>query len=97
VIRLKKIDDMNISEKMKMRLINKELWKYRKEYLKNLKKNKPELYEKMRKARYEYYKKWRKKHPNYNKIWLKNDYKKNPEKYKIYQRRYWLKKALSGE
>lgn len=88
---------MNISEKMKMKLINKEIWKYQKEYLKNLKKNNPEAYEKMRKKKREYLRKWRKKHPDYNKIWLRNAYKKDPERFKIYTRRYWLKKALSQE
>ncbi|MBA7513944.1 hypothetical protein ES705_05962 [subsurface metagenome] len=97
MIRLKKINDMNISEKMKMKLINKEIWKCQREYFENLKKNNPGAYEKMLKTKREYLKKWRKKHPDYNKIWLKNDYKKNPEKYRIYQRRYWLKKALSGK
>lgn len=86
---------MNISERMKRKLLNKEIWKYQKEYLKNLKKNDPEAYRKMREKRYEYYKNWRKKNPDYNKIWLRNDYKKDPGKYKIYQKRYWLKKALS--
>jgi len=92
-----KINEMNISEKMKMKLINKEIWKYQKEYLKNLKKNNPEAYEKMRKKKREYLRKWRKKHPDYNKIWLRNAYKKDPERFRIYQKRYWLKKALSGK
>lgn len=88
---------MNISEKMKMKLINKEIWRYQREYFKNLKKNNPEAYEKMLKARRGYYRNWRKKHPDYNKIWLRKAYKKDPEKFKTYQKRYWLKKAISGE
>lgn len=97
VIKLKEISELNISEKMKMKLINKELWKYKKEYLENLKKNRPDLYEKMRKARYEYYKRWRKKHPDYNREWLRKAYKKDPEKFREYQRQYWLKKSLSRD
>jgi len=94
---LKELDDLDISERMRERIISKEIWKSQREYLKNLKKNNPKTYEKMRKKKREYLREWRKKHPDYNKIWLKNDYKKNPEKYRIYQRRYWLKKALSRE
>jgi len=97
MIKLKKINEMNISEKMKMKLINKELWKYQKEYLENLKKNNPEAYEKMLKTRREYYRNWRARNPDYNKIWLRNAYKKDPEKFKVYQKRYWLKKAQSRE
>ncbi|GAI65393.1 unnamed protein product [marine sediment metagenome] len=97
MIELKELDDLDISERMRERIISKEIWKSQREYLKNLKKNNPKTYEKMRKKKREYLREWRKKHPDYNKIWLKNDYKKNPEKYRIYQRRYWLKKALSRE
>ncbi|MBA7586183.1 hypothetical protein ES708_28179 [subsurface metagenome] len=97
MIELKELDDLDISEKMKEKIINKEIWKSQREYLKNLKKNNPKTYEKMRKKKREYLREWRKKHPNYNKIWLRNAYKKDPERFKIYQKRYWLKKALSGE
>jgi len=97
VIELKELDDLDISEKMKEKIINKEIWKSQREYLKNLKKNNPKIYEKMRKKKLEYLREWRKKHSDYNKIWLRKAYKKDPEKFKIYQKRYWLKKALSGE
>ncbi|MBA7469544.1 hypothetical protein ES707_04815 [subsurface metagenome] len=97
MIELKELDDLDISERMKEKIINKEIWKSQREYLKNLKKNNPKIYEKMRKKKLEYLREWRKKHPNYNKIWLRNAYKKDPERFKIYQKRYWLKKALSGE
>ena len=87
---------MNISDKMKLRVVWRDIYKYRKEYLENLKINDPETYEKMRKNRLEYLRDWRKKHPDYNKIWLRNWNKKHPEKQSEYQRRFWLKRALSG-
>ena len=76
-------------------LINKEIYKYRKAYLQRLKVNNPEAYEKIRFMKYEYYKRWRTRNPNYNKEWLRKAYKKDPERFKEYQIRYWLKKALS--
>jgi hypothetical protein len=95
VIRLKKISELNVSEKMKMKLINKEIWKYRKICIENLRIDDPQAYEKIRKARREYYKKWRLKNPNYNKLWLRKWHKKHPEKQREYQIRYWLKRTLS--
>jgi len=77
------------------KLINKEIRKYRKAYLQKLKVNDPEAYEKIKKARREYYKRWRAENPDYNKKWLRSYHKKYPEKFQEYQRRYWLKKALS--
>jgi len=97
VIKLKEIGDMNISDKMKLRIVWRDIYKFRKEYIENLKINDPETYEKIRKNRLEYYRDWRKKHPDYNKIWLRSYYKKYPEKFREYQRRYWRKRALSRQ
>lgn len=47
-------------------------------------------------AKNKYLKEWRARNPDYNKNWLKAYYKKYPEKFREYQNRYWLKKALSG-
>lgn len=82
MIELKELDDLDISERMKEKLISKEIWRSQRGYLKDLKKNNPETYKKMLKKKREYLRNWRKKHP---------------EKYKAYTKKYWLKKALSGE
>ncbi|MBA7560773.1 hypothetical protein ES708_02404 [subsurface metagenome] len=95
MIELKKISQLNVSDKMKVKLINKEIWKYRKICIENLKIEDPKAYEKMKKARRKWYKKWRLKNPDYNKLWLRKWYKKHPEKQKEYQIRYWLKRAMS--
>jgi len=90
-----KNESVNVEAPEAKKLINKEIYKYRKAYLQKLKANDPESFERMKKARREYYKRWRAENPDYNKNWLRAYHKKYPEKYKIYQRRYWLKKALS--
>ena len=86
---------VNVEDTEAKKLINREIYKYRKAYLQKLKANDPEAYEKMKKARCEYYKRWRAENSDYNKKWLKEYHKKHPEKFREYQRRYWLKKALS--
>ena len=48
---------------------------------------------KIRKVRNAYIKKWRERNPDYNKNWLKLAYRKDPERFKKYQNKYWLKKA----
>jgi len=77
------------------KIINKEIRKYRKAYFQKLKANDPETYERIKKARREYYKRWRADNPNYNKDWLRSYRKKHPEKFRVYERKYWLKKAMS--
>lgn len=54
--------------------------------------NKFEL-EKIRKAKYNYLKQWRKRNSEYSRNWLKQAYRKDPERFKRYQDKYWLKKA----
>jgi hypothetical protein len=76
-------------------LIYKEIYKYQKVYLKKLKVNDPEAFEKIRSAKNRYLKNWRVKNPDYNKKWLSAYYKKHPEKFREYMRRYWLKRSLS--
>jgi hypothetical protein len=51
----------------------------------------------MRKAKNRYLRDWRARNPDYNKDWLKEYYKKYPERIREYQRRYWLKRAMSSE
>ncbi|GAI59857.1 unnamed protein product [marine sediment metagenome] len=86
---------VNVEAPEAKELINKEIWKYRKAYFKRLKISNPEAYGKIRKAKNRYLKEWRSRNPDYNKIWLKAYYKKYPERIREYQRRYWLKRAMS--
>ena len=88
-----KPESVNVDDLEAKKLINKEIRKYRKAYLKKLKTNDPEAYEKMRMKRLEYYRNWRSENPDYNKNWLWSYHKKYPEKFQEYQKRYRLKKA----
>ena len=88
---------VNVDDLEAKKLINKEIRKYRKAYLQKLKANDPEAYEKTKKARREYYKGWRARNPDYNKKWLKAYHKKYPEKFREYQNRYWLRKAMLSD
>ena len=92
---MKKISELKVSDKMQLKIIRREMSKYRREYLENLKINDPKAYEKMIQTRREYDRNWNKKHPDYNKLWLREWNKKHPEKQREYQRRYWLKRAKS--
>jgi len=84
---------VNVEALKAKKLINKEIYKYRKISMQNLKVNDPETYERMVEARREYYRNWRANNPDYNKKWLRAYYKKYPEKFREYQKRYWLKRA----
>ena len=77
--------------------MQKEIYSKQKEYLEDLRVNDPGSYEKLTKARYDYYKGWRERNPNYNKAWLKKAYRKDPERFKEYQRRHREKKRASKE
>jgi len=48
---------------------------------------------KIRKIKNAYIKKWRERNPDYNRENLRKAYKKDPERFKKYQNKYWLKKA----
>ena len=87
---------VNVEDSEAKKLINEEIRKYRKAYLQKIKANDPEAYEKIKKARRKYYKNWRADNPDYNKKWLRSYHKKYPEKFREYQKRYWLKRALSS-
>ena len=90
-------ETVNVEAPETKKLIYKEIYKYQKAYFKRLKISDPEAYEKIKKARNRYLKKWRADNPDYNKNWLSAYYKKHKEKFREYQKRYWLKKALSQE
>ncbi|MBA7583970.1 hypothetical protein ES695_17455 [Candidatus Atribacteria bacterium 1244-E10-H5-B2] len=86
---------VNVKSPEAKKLINEEINKYRRTYFQRLKIKDPEAYGKMRKAKNRYLRDWRARNPDYNKNWLKAYYKKYPERIREYQRRYWLKRALS--
>ena len=86
---------VNVGSPEAKKLINREINKYRRTYFQRLKIKDPEAYGKMRKAKNRYLRDWRVRNPDYNKKWLKAYHKRYPEKFREYQRRYWLKKALS--
>ena len=88
---------VNVEGPKAKKLANKEINKYRKMYFQRLKASDPEAYGKMRKAKNRYLKDWRARNPDYNKNWLKEYYKKYPERVREYQRRYWLKRAMSSD
>jgi len=88
-------ETVNVEAPEAKKLINKEINKYRRTYFQRLKIEDPEAYGKMREAKNQYLRYWRSRNPDYNKKWLRAYYKKYPERIREYQRRYWLKKALS--
>jgi len=90
-------ESVNVESPEAKKLINREINKYRKAYFQRLKVSDPEAYEKIRLARYKYCKGWRARNPDYNKNWLKEYHKKHPEKFRVYQKRYWLKRAMSSD
>ncbi|MBA7517842.1 hypothetical protein ES705_09896 [subsurface metagenome] len=90
-------ESVNVETPKAKKLINKEINKYRKMYFQRFKASDPEAYGKMRKAKNRYLRDWRVRNPDYNKNWLKEYYKKYPERVREYQRRYWLRRAMSSD
>ncbi len=71
MIELKKISEMNVSGKMKLRIINKEINESRKKYIQKLKIEDPEAYLELRESQKKDLKRFRKKNPGYQKNWAK--------------------------
>lgn len=71
MIELKKIGGMNISGKMKLKIINKEINESRKKYIQKLKIEDPEAYLELRESQKKDLKRFRKKNPDYQKNWAK--------------------------
>ena len=71
MVRLKKIGDMNISGKMKVKIINKEINESRKEYIQKLKIEDPEAYQELRESQKRDLRRFREKNPDYQKNWVK--------------------------
>jgi len=85
---LRKISEMNISSKMKVKLINKGIHESKRNHIKRLIIDDPDSYLELRKSQIEYDKKFKKAHPNYDKKWRK----KNPKKYEKYNKNEYRKR-----
>ncbi|GAH23404.1 unnamed protein product [marine sediment metagenome] len=68
---MKKISEINISGKMKLKIINKEIDGFRKEYIQKLKVEDPESYQELRESQKRDLKRFRKANPNYQKNYRK--------------------------
>lgn len=68
---MKKIGDMNISGKMKLKIISKEINESRKKYIQKLKVEDPEAYLELRESQKRDLKRFRGKNPGYQKNWKK--------------------------
>lgn len=90
---MKKISRLDVSDKMKLKLINKEIHESRKKYIERLKIEDPEAYLELRKSQKKGLKKFQKKNPGYMEKWRE----KNPEKYKNYNKGISRKKKQSGK
>ena len=77
MIELKKISEMNISGKMKLKIINKEINESRKKYIQRLKIEDPESYSVLRKSQKKDLKRFRKMNPDYQKNWVKKQSRGN--------------------
>ena len=64
---MKKISEMDISGKMKLKIINKEINESRKKYIQKLKIEDPEAYLELRESQKKDLKRFRKKNPDYQK------------------------------
>ena len=60
---------MNVSGKMKLKIINKEINGFRREYIQKLKIEDPEAYLELRESQKKDLKRFRGKNPNYQKNW----------------------------
>ncbi len=79
---------MNISSGMKVKLVNKGIQESKRNHLKRLVIEDPDAYLEYRKSKIEFAKKFKEDHPNYDIDWRK----KNPKKYKKYNKNEYRKR-----
>ena len=84
-------ESVNVKE---LELIKKAKQQYYAEHREQIREAHRKHYAKHREQIKKYQKEWRAKNPDYNKLWLRAFRKKYPEKQKVYDTRYWLKKAM---
>ncbi|RXG66618.1 hypothetical protein ES695_02175 [Candidatus Atribacteria bacterium 1244-E10-H5-B2] len=80
---MKKISKMDISSKMKVKLINMGIQESRRNHIKRLVIDDPDAYLELRKSQIGYLDRFKKKNPGYIEKWRK----KNPKKYENYIRK----------
>jgi len=73
---LKKISQLNVSDKMKLKIINKEIDGFRREYTQKLKVEDPEAYAELRESQKKDLARFRRKYPKYQKNWRKKQSRK---------------------
>ncbi len=83
MIGLKKISKMDISSKMKVKLVNIGIQESRRNHIKRLIIDDPDAYLELRKSQIGYLDRFKKKNPGYIEKWRK----KNPKKYENYTRK----------
>lgn len=76
---MKKIGEMDISDKMKLKVIGKEIHNSKKKYIQRLKIEDPESYSILRESQKKGLAKFRKKNPNYQKNWERKQSGKGKE------------------
>jgi len=76
---LKKISQLNVSDRMKLKIINKEINGFRREYIKKLKIEDPRSYLILRQSQRKDLKRFRKMNPGYQKNWRKRKSGKGKE------------------
>jgi len=84
---------MNISSKMKVKLVNMGIQESKRNHIKRLIIDDPDAYLELRKSQIGYLDRFKKKNPGYMKKWRK----KNPEKYEKYNKSEYRKRRKSGE
>jgi len=90
---LKKISKMNISSKMKVKLVNMGIQESKRNHIKRLIIDDPDAYLELRKSQIGYLDRFKKKNPGYMKKWRK----KNPEKYEKYNKSEYRKRRKAGK
>ena len=68
---MKKIGEIDISDRMRLKVIGKEIHNSKKKYIQELKDSDPVAYAVLRKSQKRDLKRFRKKNPNYQKNWAK--------------------------
>ncbi|MBA7528744.1 hypothetical protein ES705_20934 [subsurface metagenome] len=76
---MEKIGEMDISGKMKLKVIGKEIHNSKKKYIQKLKLEDPGAYTELRKSQKKGLAKFRKKNPNYQKNWAKKQSREGKE------------------
>ena len=82
---------MNISSKMKVKLVNMGIQESKRNHIKRLIIDDPDSYLELRRSQIEYAEKFKEKNPNYDKKWRK----KNPKKYEKYNKPEYRKRKQS--